>query len=300
MIRSPMRRTTNEQFIRNVFDEARPRFNQIAAGFVDEPDAIVEQASTLFDKMIPDMAYREKPHHPMVFECSASLAVYLALKAHGVDAHRFGGAMLNAMSKAPLPVPEPEPESDSARPRSDRTLQEHLAEFVASAKASQTDALPGEFVYETVFDDEKKFDWGMNVESCAIGSAFSKHDAMDLVPYMCATDDVVSDRKKQGLRRSGTIAVGASFCDFRFQRGGEPQRLAEQYPDQIHGTEDRAEGSKPRTRAEDSSQGLVPRTRAKDSGQTRWVPRTSVPCNRTFRRGSPHLHGSHQEPVSQK
>ncbi len=71
-----MPRTTNEQFVRNVFDEARPRFNQLAAGFVDEPEAIVEQASTLFDKMIPDLAYREKPHHPMasaVFECSASL-----------------------------------------------------------------------------------------------------------------------------------------------------------------------------------------------------------------------------------
>jgi len=73
----------------------------------------------------------------------------------------------------------------------------------------------------------------MNVKSCAICSMFSKYDAMDLVPYMCASDDVESDRDGQGLRRNGTIATGARRCDFRYKRGGEPQRIAEQHPDQI-------------------------------------------------------------------
>lgn len=105
---------------------------------------------------------------------------------------------------------------------------------VKIAKASQTNALPGEFVYETVLGDRREFDWGMNVQSCAICSAFSKYDAMDLVPYMCATDDVVSDRENQGLRRTGTIAVGATHCDFRYKRGGDPLHLLAQYPDRIH------------------------------------------------------------------
>ena len=73
----------------------------------------------------------------------------------------------------------------------------------------------------------------MNIFSCDICHQFSKFDAMDLVPYMCALDDVLSDRFDQGLRRTGTIAVGAAQCDFRYERGGEPQRMADQYPNKI-------------------------------------------------------------------
>jgi len=73
----------------------------------------------------------------------------------------------------------------------------------------------------------------MNVKSCAICFAYKKYDAMELVPYMCASDDVESDRDGQGLRRGGTIALGADHCDFRYKRGGKPQRLSEQYPDRI-------------------------------------------------------------------
>ena len=73
----------------------------------------------------------------------------------------------------------------------------------------------------------------MNIKSCAICHAFSKYDAMDLVPYMCAMDDVASEIGDLGLRRTGTIALGATHCDFRYERGREPLRLADQYPERI-------------------------------------------------------------------
>ena len=88
-------------------------------------------------------------------------------------------------------------------------------------------------MFEAFLGDRTDFDWGMNIKSCAICHAFSKYDAMDLVPYMCASDDVESDRGGQGLRRTGTIAVGAHQCDFRYKRVGEPKHLAAQYPDRI-------------------------------------------------------------------
>jgi hypothetical protein len=73
----------------------------------------------------------------------------------------------------------------------------------------------------------------VNITRCGICHAYAKHDAMEFTPYMCATDDLESDRLGQGLRRTGTIALGAHRCDFRYKAGGEPLRLAEQYPDQI-------------------------------------------------------------------
>jgi len=227
--------TTSEadEFLRGIFDRARPEFAEIAGRFVDDPETIVDGAAAIFETMLPDMAYREKRDHPMAsaaFICTANLALFLALKERGVDEHAYGAAMLDSIAnRAPEPPAEDSPDRPSARDR--------MAQFVASAEASQTDALPGEFVYEAVFDsrapDQREFDWGMNVKSCAICSAFARHDAMELVPYMCATDDLVSDREQQGLRRTGTIAVGASHCDFRFKRGGDPLRLVEHYPDRI-------------------------------------------------------------------
>ena len=120
----------------------------------------------------------------------------------------------------------------------DRPPLERFAAFVASAEASQRDAVPGEYVFEAFLGDRKDFDWAMNVKSCAICHAFSKYDATDLVPYFCAADDVISDQAHQGLRRTGTIALGAHQCDFRYKRGGEPRRLATQYPDRIRVAED--------------------------------------------------------------
>jgi len=214
----------NEQFVRNAFEQARGILGRLAGRLTEDPDAVVEEAAALFDEMIPSMAYVDKPDHPMasaLFICSMNLALYLALKARGVDVHDFGNAMLTGLAKAPATAPP------------DLGDQEALALFTAGADASQESAASGEFVYEVHVEAGDDLDWGMNIKSCAICHQYTKYDAMDLVPYMCATDDVESDKNSLGLRRTGSIAVGAHQCDFRYKAGGEPQRLAEQYPDKI-------------------------------------------------------------------
>ena len=49
----------HEQFVRAFFEEARSRLTRLAGGFVDDPEATVEKAATIFDGMIPGMAYAE-------------------------------------------------------------------------------------------------------------------------------------------------------------------------------------------------------------------------------------------------
>ena len=223
-----MTRQENEQSVRTVFEQSKPYNMRIVKEFVEDADSLMEDAATIFDDMIPEMAYVDSPQAPMassLFGCSASLAVYLALQKRGVDAHAFGSVMLKRMTAAPAPEPQ-EQADDGATPR------ERFAKFIEAGEASQRDAAPGEFVFEAFLGDARG-EWGMNVKSCAICHAFSKYDAMDLVPYMCAYDDVVSDRGSQGLRRHGTIALGRHECDFRYEHGGEPLRVAEQYPERI-------------------------------------------------------------------
>ncbi len=225
-----MSRNENEQFVRDQFDQARPLLTRLVKNFVDDAEVVVEEAATIFDGMIPDMAYvddHEKPMAAAVFICSGMLAAYLALKKRGVGPHDFGSAMLHVMADMPQAEAPGEPASDSV------SSEERFAQLVAGAEASQTEAAPGEFVYEGLPGNGEDFDWGMNITSCAICHAFSKYDAMDLVPYMCAWDDVMSDQGNLGLRRTGTIALGAHQCDFCYKQGGEPLRLVEQYPQRI-------------------------------------------------------------------
>jgi type I restriction enzyme S subunit len=219
-------RNEGEQFVRDLFEQARPHFTRLVNNFVDDAEVVVEEAETIFHGMIPEMAYVDDHENPMassVFYPSGTLAVYLALRKRGVDVHDFGSTMLSAMVR-PEPAEEPEGEQPSQ--------EERVATLLAAGEASQREAVPGEFVFEVVPGDGPGV-WRMNIKSCAVCHAFSKYDAMDLVPYLCATDDVISDRTNQGLRRTGTIALGANQCDFSYKRGGEPLRLVEQYPQQI-------------------------------------------------------------------
>jgi len=223
-----MSRQDNEQFVRNVFEEARVRQTEMVAKLVDDADAVISEATNIFERMIPNMAYVEKPRDPMamnVFVCAAQIAVYVAASEQGVDVHEFGNALLTSMKEIRPQEPE--------EPRDQRSMEERFAEFITAGEASQGGEDTGEFVFEALLGDRESFDWGMNISSCGVYHLASQYNATELVPYMCATDDIVSDRDGQGLRRTGSIAVGSTTCDFRYKRGGEPQRLSEQYPDQI-------------------------------------------------------------------
>jgi len=209
------------------FEQARPRMLRLAERFVDDPTGVVEEASRRFARMVPDLGYLDRPEHPLahaLFVSAVNLALYLALHERGVDVHAFGRALLTGLSRAPLPAP---PEVDAAM----RARQ--LEAFEMEAAASQREPRPGEDIVEYVASDGDSFEFGYDVKSCAACTLAGKHDAMAAVPYLCAVDDVLSDKWQQGLRRTGSIALGASHCDFRYRAGGEPRRLAAQYPDRI-------------------------------------------------------------------
>ena len=183
----------------------------------NEVDAVLAQARERFEDMLDELPYVDRPGHAMygsMFACAAMLAVYEVLRERSIDAHTWG----RAVHTLPPAVGEPD-EAGRERARLD-------------GEASQRAAAANEFVFEIVEGDGDS-ERSMNITACAICHLFGEHGAMDLVPYMCAYDDVVSDAGNQGLRRTGTIALGASRCDFRFRDGGDPLRLAEAYPDRI-------------------------------------------------------------------
>ncbi|MBF0548306.1 MAG: L-2-amino-thiazoline-4-carboxylic acid hydrolase [Candidatus Riflebacteria bacterium] len=218
----------SQEFVKsNYFNQAKPRLTRLAGKLFSDVSTILKDTETIFDGMLPNLAYVEMPTHPLapaLFVCSVNLSLYLALKKYGINPHLFGSTMLFGLAAAPVNKPN---ESDQER-------QESLAKFISEAKNSQIEnSEKGRDVFEIVAGDNAEFEWGYNIKSCAICYVAQKYNAMDLVPYMCAVDDVMSDKFLQGLRRTGSIAVGASQCDFRFKQGGNPLKLADQYPNQI-------------------------------------------------------------------
>jgi len=208
------------RLVRGVFEFYRGHFVTIAAQWVDDPEAVVADASQRLDKMLPGLAYVNDPGHPFalsLFYTAVSLAMHLALRDRGIATHDFGRALLECQIANPIP------EIDYAS---------QLDKFKAAGDASLVHTEPGEFVFEVLTGSED-FDYGINVKSCGVCYLFSQHDAMDFVPYMCAGDDVLSDQADDGLRRTGTIGLGAHQCDFRYQKGGEPLQLWDQYPELI-------------------------------------------------------------------
>lgn len=216
-----MAETGNTDAPRAVFAFLEPTFERVAAALTEDAAAAVENARQRFDEIAPSLAYLDEPRHPMalaLFSCAGSLALHLALRDAGIDAHQLGQAIHHEFAQLSLP-------------------SEGLTkDLIDGAVRSQQESRPGEFVFEVV-GSEGDTNYAMNVRSCAICALFSQFDAMDLVPYMCALDDLFSDMNGSGLRRTGTIALGATHCDFRYDAGGEPLRLVEQFPDRVRLTQ---------------------------------------------------------------
>ncbi len=206
------------QVVLDMFDGQRAAMRELLADVVDDADAAYAASRAALEALAPDSAYLDAPQSPLasaLFFCTFHLAAYLAVRTHGVDAHTYGKAMLEQLARLELsPLPG-------------RTDEELAADFQGPGTH------PGEFEVEVVDRSEGAFDYGYNIKSCAICHLYGKHDAMDLVPYMCASDDVMSDLRGEGLRRTGTIALGAHQCDFRYEADGKPGRVAEAHPDKI-------------------------------------------------------------------
>jgi hypothetical protein len=76
---------------------------------------------------------------------------------------------------------------------------------------------PGGFVMRKV--DSPGDLMAFDVAYCPISKFFAEHDAVEVGPLVCKIDDMLAGTLPGiALQRSGTIANGASRCDFRYRR----------------------------------------------------------------------------------
>ncbi len=216
------------------FDSSETFYRSWLGELTDRVDETLADARDRFLELAPGLAYAEQPDHPMASSlemCAKLLCLFLPLRAQGLDAHGFGGAMLRGLQGAAQKTrARREAQGLSRNPDDAVAALDRLKTAGAAARESQR---PGEFQFDAQLLDAETGEWRMAMTSCGICHLFGAHDAMDLVPYMCATDDVMSDMADDGLTRSGTIALGAHQCDFHYRPGQATDHLAAHYPDRI-------------------------------------------------------------------
>jgi hypothetical protein len=86
---------------------------------------------------------------------------------------------------------------------------------------SQKRKYSGDFVFAYVKSYGHEFDYGIDYIECAICKFFREQGALEVVPYVCAIDEIASDMLGWGLHRTMTISTGYAKCDFRFKKGGK-------------------------------------------------------------------------------
>jgi hypothetical protein len=79
---------------------------------------------------------------------------------------------------------------------------------------------PDGFIANIITDKKETFElgYGVDILECGICKLFKKHNYQKYSSILCEVDAVTADLAGLKLIRSGTIALGAKKCDFRWKK----------------------------------------------------------------------------------
>lgn len=79
---------------------------------------------------------------------------------------------------------------------------------------------PDGFVANLITSKEETlgFGYGVDILECGICKLFKRYQYERFTPLLCEVDHITSSLAGLTLKRTGTIALGAQKCDFRFER----------------------------------------------------------------------------------
>jgi hypothetical protein len=203
----------------------------LATHFGDrEAFTIVGEIRAEYERLIPQIPYIGGAQNRMtdnLIGTTASLAIYNVLRARGETVERIGRVHYEIIEAYLAAQPQ-------WRFRVMRAfMATGLGVWVAkrmlrrAAARSQRRQYEDDFVLRFVEGDGEEFDYGIDVEECAVEKFFREQGAEDFTKYVCLYDFPQSELSGTGLVRTGTIAEGCARCDFRFKGGRQPENLGE-------------------------------------------------------------------------
>jgi len=180
---------------------------------------IVSDSREIYKSLIPQIPFigERDPFLIFMLPTIRALAIYRALQKYGYTVEA-AGQLINELSEAEV----------KSYPKFLRRLIGYLwfsplflMRLKKRAKKSQQRKYPENFVMEFVEGNGKTYNYGINYIECANCKFLNAQNALELAPYICATDKIISELLGWGLTRTMTLAEGNPMCDFRFTKGGE-------------------------------------------------------------------------------
>ena len=203
------------------FDRSVARVKRVLISRYGEEQAntLISESRQGYEALIPQIPYigDKNPFLIFLLPTSRYLAVYRALQSQGRTIEE-AGQLIYEMSEAEL----------KAIPGFLRRAIGYLwfsswvlRRLKTWATEFQEREYSGGYVLTYVQGDGQNFDYGVDYTECASCKFLSAQDALELAPYVCATDKVTSEMLGWGLTRTMTLAESYDKCDFRFKKGGK-------------------------------------------------------------------------------
>jgi hypothetical protein len=179
---------------------------------------VIPEIRQEYEVLIPQVPYigDKRPFTQWLLATAQFLAMYRVFKRHSKSVEEDGrigyevsDRMLNAYPRFLLRF-------------FGRTMfsKKRLGNARMYAEESQKRKYLGAYVFRFVVGDNENFDFGIDYTECASQKFLAAQHALELAPYICATDILQSERFGWGLTRTMILAEGAEKCDFRFKKGG--------------------------------------------------------------------------------
>ena len=202
------------------FDRSISRLKQTLTSRYGEEQAnkLIKDSRVEYEILIPQIPYigDKNPFLIFLLPTVKCLAIYKALLKQGSNVEE-AGKIIYVMSESEF----------KAIPKLVRRLISYIWfspwfiwRLKRRAKKSQEREYPDSFVMHFIEGDKQNFDYGIDYTECANCKFLSAQNALELAPYICATDKVASELLGWGLQRTTTLAYGKNKCDFRFKKGG--------------------------------------------------------------------------------
>lgn len=184
----------------------------------EKTEIMIAVAREEYEKLIPQLPWvgGGQPFTQFVIATGWFLAMYHSLKQHGVQQDEVGQMFFDS-SKAYI---ESYPGFMLKLMGHINFSERYLMKLQEKALESHLRQYPGGYVFNFITGDGKTFDYGVDYLECASCKFLKAQGAMEIAPYLCAIDQLYSEKFGWGLSRTMTLAEGYEKCDFRFKKGG--------------------------------------------------------------------------------
>ncbi|WAC14086.1 L-2-amino-thiazoline-4-carboxylic acid hydrolase [Dyadobacter pollutisoli] len=194
----------------------------VRKNFPQNPDQLIVQTDNYFSHISKDTRFAATSKNPIDRRLDFSayfLALVQTLDEHGETFEKIREICLEIVIEYVKPKNKFQQFLKELPPKLIGTRFAGLLLEVFHKKVSQN-TNPDGFIANIITDKNETygFGYGVDIIECGICKLFKKHHYEKYASILCEIDKVTSGLAGLELIRTGTIANGATKCDFRFRR----------------------------------------------------------------------------------